>query len=1088
MISASLFCLTIASIVSMLYSYRLINQRKQYTDDVFKLVFETRRLDDGVERIAASVRAYVATGNNDYLSEFINERDVTRSGDFAIEVIRKFNLAPKERALLEAAKTDADGLILVANKIVSEMKLGNSVAASKEAFDVEFIRLLNGTKNQIRQADSLIEHRFSDDRIVMKSKIAVSIIFSVTINLLALAMIFLTFRVYLDRKIINPIIALTENTTRMMKGETKVSFETGVYDSEIAELGNALETFRESRIETETTQWIKNSIAKLVDAIRKADTVENFSRNFLETLQEILGFAAAMIYFIDPTNGTLKTTATWGITSGENRQTADGGTESFALEAARSLKPIVIEDVPSSYLGIRQANGQTKPATVMVIPLSSGGFAFACVEALFFNKPNELKGKLVSDLSEAVAPYLVSLERTLSMRELLSEKERQAAHFHDLSKEQNAIFDAATIGIALLQNMTVIHANRKLEEILGCDAGQLNGKGASQWFPPNADWKTLSAECNSSLARFGVWNKEIRMTRLSGSYFWGRIKITNLDRTLEGRRFVCIVEDITEERNASETLRVARDTAEAATKAKSEFLAKMSHEIRTPLNAIINISRIALDMEGKANPGEYLRKIATASEHLLGIINEILDFSKIEAGMIEIEKLPFNLETVLTFLSAVINEKANAKNLELVIDVDASVPHALVGDAHRIEQILLNFASNAVKFTEAGEICIGVDALEITEDSALLDFTVSDTGIGLTKEQQKRIFRSFEQADMSITRKYGGTGLGLSISKQLAELMGGSVRVESEIGKGSLFGFTARFPRDLTKDKNELPDKVLESSRALVVDDNESARLILGGILSTIAGETELAESGLQAVEMTEKARAEGRPFSFVFIDWKMPGIDGIKTARLISAREIADGIPEAKRTHIIMLTAFDSSGLPGDAGSAGVEAILTKPVTPSVVLDTVLKVLGFPLSHERVLPVKDTNIQARLQAIAGAHVLLVEDNDLNQEVGVKLLSDAGMKTDVAENGSVALEMLERNEYDLVIMDMQMPVMDGLTATRKIREHPLFASLPVIAMTANTTSEDKQTCLNAGMNDVVIKPIEPARLREALVSWIAPQQ
>lgn len=1086
--SASLFLLTITSIASMLYSYMLFDQRKLYSDKIFYQLVQIKRLDDGIDRMTSSIRAFVATGNSDYRAEFVNERDKVRSDEYAMKVIRGLDLAPAEIGNLETAKANADGMTKLANSAIAAIDGGDYGTAGEKAYGVEFERLKNGAKSLIRQTETLIQDRFARDRSEIKIRIIRAISFSIAISVITLIAIFLTFIVYFDRKIINPVSGLTENTKRMMEGETDVSFDTGIYDSEIAELGNALETFRESRIESETTQWIKLSLSRIIDAIRKADTVEGFSANFLDRLQEALAFAEAIMYFIDPADNTLKMTATWGLNADGEVQTRSGGNTNFATEAARTLKTIVIEDVPASYLGMRQENGGTSHATVMVIPLSSNGFAFACVETLFFSKPNERRAKLVAELSETIAPYLVSIERTIRMRELLTEKERQASHFQDLSNEQNAIFEAATTGIALLENMTVIHANKKLEKILGCAPGQLNGTTSAQWFPPNADWKKLSSECNASLARNGVWLKEMRMTRVTGSYFWGRIKITTLDRTASGRRFVCIVEDITEERNASEALRVARDAAEAAAKAKSEFLAKMSHEIRTPLNAIINISRIALDMEGKADPGEYLRKIATASEHLLGIVNEILDFSKIEAGMVKLESEPFNLESVLSFLAAVVNEKANAKNLELIFDVDGDVPRALVGDSHRIGQILINYVSNAVKFTESGEICIGVCALEVTDDSALLDFTVRDTGIGLTKEQQKRVFKSFEQADMSITRKYGGTGLGLSISKQLAELMGGSVRVESEIGRGSVFGFTARFARDRTKDASDMPGKVLESGKVLVVDDNESARLILGCIVSTIAGETDTADSGKKAVELAQLARSEGKPYAFIFIDWKMPGLDGIEAARIISSREIAAGIPEGKRTHIVMLTAFDSSKIPGDAGSAGIEAILSKPVTPSLVLETVLKILGMPSRNEPTLPARDTNLQDRLSAIAGAHVLLVEDNDLNQEVGVKLLSDAGMKTDVAENGIVALEMLDRNEYDLVIMDMQMPEMDGITATRKIRERPSLASLPVIAMTANTTSEDKQTCLNAGMNDVVIKPIEPARLREALVSWIVPPQ
>lgn len=1026
--------------------------------------------------MASAVRAYVATGNEEFRNEFNSDITQSRAWEESITALRSRPLIFAEQANIEAANAEAGKLIELEQAAIDAMIGGNAGAAASIAFGAQFQRRQTNITRAVKEALESMKERFMRVRSEYSLRIRRSARLAVSINLITIIALILIFRVYLDRKIIRPVVTLTKNTQKMMEGDMTVSFATGIHGSEVAELAEALETFRESQNETGITQWVKLGLAKTVDAIRNAETPEDFSRRLLASLESLLGFGAGAMYLPLGEDGSLRIASSRGVNGSEKIFSVDEASEGFADEAFRNRKTITVESGP--------VDG--KAATIMAIPVVSNGIALACVEAAFFFKPDRRKMELVNSLSDTIAPYLVSLERTIQTRELLEETEKQALYLSVANNELRAVFDAATTGIALIQRRKVIRGNRKMEEILGCGPGELEGKPISAWIPRDLDWNDLSSEGTKALVRDGLYQKELLMNRFDGSPFWGRIKITILDKNENGYRLVCILEDITEERNTRETLRLAKETAEASTKAKSEFLANMSHEIRTPLNAIINISRIALNLDADSKPKDYFQKIENAGEHLLGIINEILDFSKIEAGKAEIESEPFNLEEVLAQVAGIISDKAGAKGLELIFDISADVPRDLVGDGRRLEQILLNFGSNAVKFTERGEIYVGIKVLERSPDAAQLVFSVRDTGIGLTPEQKNRIFSSFEQADMSITRKYGGTGLGLTISKQLAELMGGKVGVESEYGKGSTFWFTARLGINRENEKNKLEEKMLQDCRALVVDDNASARLILHGILRTMTDSTTMAETGGEAIELIEKALSEGRPYSLVFLDWKMPGLDGIQTARLITERMEKASVPDKKRPHIIMLTAFDSTGIPGEAGAAGIEVILNKPVTPSQVLDTALKVLGRPIPGKPRTAILPEKMGDQLAAIAGAKILLVEDNDLNQEVGKKILSDAGMDIDVADNGAVALEMLERSKYDLVIMDMQMPVMDGLTATRKIRQHPTLAALPVIAMTANATKQDKQTCLDAGMNDVVIKPIEPYKLRAALVTWISP--
>ena len=550
---------------------------------------------------------------------------------------------------------------------------------------------------------------------------------------------------------------------------------------------------------------------------------------------------------------------------------------------------------------------------------------------------------------------------------------------------------------------------------------------------------------------------------------------------LQNQHIEALASRIAEQKRVEQELQKSMIAADAANRAKSHFLANMSHEIRTPMNAIIGLSHLCLQTALTEKQHDYLHKVHNAAKALLGIINDVLDFSKIEAGKMEVEQVPFKLEDVMANVTTVIASRAEEKGLEFLLETALNVPHNLIGDPLRLGQVLTNLANNAVKFTERGEVLILSEIEQETAEHIDLRFTVQDTGIGMSQEQIDKLFQAFTQADSTTTRKYGGTGLGLSISKQLVELMNGQIRVESAPGEGSKFIFTAHFKKaEGQTEKPELSHPELSGLRVLAVDDNESCRHILASYLNAFKFDVTTAGSGTEALHAIETADQQGTPYQLVLLDWKMPELNGIDVARKIRDMNLS------KPPKLLLNSSFSQSEMLRHVEGTVVDGLLAKPFSQSDLFDATVEIFGYG-ADKSVKRMPTTLFHPDLiEKISGAYLLLVEDNEINQQVAQELLEKVGITAAIAGNGKEAITRLWQEKFDGVLMDIQMPVMDGITATREIRKNPRLADLPIIAMTANVLESDRVQCLTAGMNDYIIKPLDPNQMMATLAKWIKP--
>jgi len=1004
--------------------------------------------------------------------------------EYKMRLAEAIRLVPAWASRITAVENESDRAFLDSRRVRAAALAGDKEKAAgllRSGVDTELKQArqqLISTSEELQQA---VDQR-SDD---LTRKTYRSILVTWLVIGLGVLVTFSVAFYVLQTEVVEELLTLRDSIRALASGKLNESIPFLDRPTEIGEISRSLRTLQDGARDRETHAWVKAEVAATGVRLQAAEDFAVFARTLLSRLSECIPLLYASFYLADESRTRLSRVAGFALDGPVGPAEFSLG-EGLVGQAALERRVLDLSTTTGDPVRVSTGVGTVVPGKVLFVPVLKQSVLIGVIELAAVSPISERQQALLDALLPSVAMNAEILSASIKTKHLLEKTKQQAETLAAVEERSRLILSSVDEGICgLSPDGLMTFVNPAGAWMLGYAPEELVGQPMHARihyaYPDGSDFprENCKVYLTSNDGQHRRTADEV-LWRKDGSSIPVEYATTPI---LKGGSVVGTVvafRDITDRKLAEAEILAAKEVAEKATRIKSEFLANMSHEIRTPMNAIIGMSHLAMKTDLNPRQKGYVRKIQQSGQHLLGIINDILDFSKIEAGKLTVENIDFELEKVLENVSNLISEKATAKGLELIFDIDPAVSIHPKGDPLRLGQILINFCNNAVKFTESGEIVVKARVEDQDENGQLVRFSVSDTGIGLTEEQMGRLFQAFEQADTSTTRQHGGTGLGLAISKRLAQLMGGDVGVTSEVGKGSTFWFTAYLGRGERVAKR-FAQSDLRGRRVLVIDDNSQAREVLSSMLTGMTFVVDEAASGLEGIEMVRQAAERREAYDIVFVDWQMPGLDGIETGRRILALPKLSAPP-----HLVMVTAYGREEVMKQAEEAHFENVLIKPVTASMLFDSAIEALS---EHRESGPEGEAAPAGvvDLAQIHGARILLVEDNELNREVALGLLEDAQLSIDTAENGAIAVEMIGKQNYELVLMDMQMPVLDGIAATRAIRANPEFRSLPIIAMTANAMASDREKCVQAGMNDHLAKPIDPDQLFGTLLRWIKPR-